>query len=89
MSLDRNYQNFKSDEVQEAMRNLKGEQFKLWVFFMMNQSSFSQKTCEEWGIKKDSYYRGVEELRKKGYLKRIEDGSYEFYAQPRLEVKDF
>jgi hypothetical protein len=43
----------------------------------------SQKACRDWGIKKDSYYAGVEELVSKGYLVPIYVGSniYKFYEK--------
>jgi hypothetical protein len=43
----------------------------------------SQKACHDWGIKKDSYYAGVEELVSKGYLVPIYVGSniYKFYEK--------
>lgn len=67
------------------MKNLKGEQFKLWVYLAMNQNGFdfslSKKACEDWGIKKDSYYRGIEELKNQGYLVELEPGIFEFYTQ--------
>lgn len=78
------------------MNNLKGEQFKLWVYLMMNQNGFefslSKKACANWGIKKDSYYRGIDELRAQGYLVEIEPGIFEFSAEPqevKLSVNDF
>jgi hypothetical protein len=47
----------------------------------------SQKACRDWGIKKDSYYAGVEELVSKGYLVPIYVGSniYKFYEKAIAE----
>ena len=47
----------------------------------------SQKACHDWGIKKDSYYAGVEELVSKGYLVPIYGGSniYKFYEKAITE----
>lgn len=47
----------------------------------------SQKACHNWGIKKDSYYAGVEELVSKGYLVPIYVGSniYKFYEKAIAE----
>ena len=67
------------------MRVLSGSGLKMWLYFNKNQDGFrfalSQKACEEWGIKKDSYYKGISELIDKGYLwKENEKGnSYYFF----------
>lgn len=83
--------------LQEAMKNLKGNSgFKLWCYFNKNQDQYefelSQKACEEWGIKKDSYYNGVNELINKGYLHPICEGSnvFCFYesAREEIDIKD-
>ena len=46
----------------------------MWLYFNKNQDGYkfelSQKACQAWGIKKDSYYDGIRELELKGYLKR-------------------
>ena len=79
------------EALQLAMQNLKGSALKMWLYFNKNQDNYefelSQKACSEWGIKKDSYYSGVEELIKKGYLIPIVYGSniYTFYEIPQLE----
>ena len=60
----------------------------MWLYFNKNQNKYefelSPKDCEMWGIKKSSYYRGIEELEKFGYLKPIKEGSniYRFYEYP-------
>jgi len=47
------------DSLQEAMRNLKGESLKLWLYCNKNQDGFqfelSQKVLADWGLKKDAY----------------------------------
>lgn len=76
------------DALSEAVRTLKGSALKMWLYFNKNQDNhefeLSQKACSEWGIKKDSYYDGVEELIKKGYLAPTHWGSnvYVFYEKP-------
>ncbi len=73
------------------MRDLKGAHLRLWLYFNKNQDGYkfelSPKACSEWGIKKDSYYSGIEELIKKGYLIPIHYGSniYQFYEIPQAE----
>ncbi len=79
------------DALQAAVRDLKGSALKMWLYFNKNQDGYkfelSQKTCSDWGIKKDSYYDGIRELESKGYLLRICEGSniYKFYEKPQSE----
>ena len=79
------------DALQAAVQNLKGSALKMWLYFNKNQDSYkfelSQKACLAWGIKKDSYYAGIEELIRKGYLLPIYEGSniYYFYEKPKAE----
>lgn len=62
------------------------------VYFNKNQDDYqlelSQKACAEWGIKKDSYYNGVNELIRFGFLVPISEGSniYTFYETPLSEI---
>jgi hypothetical protein len=79
-----------------AVHDLKGSALKMWLYFNKNQDGYkfelSQKTCLDWGIKKDSYYDGLRELESKGYLLPIYEGSniYCFYEKPKTEKpKDF
>ena len=64
--------------LQMAALSLKGETFKLWLYFSKNKDGhlleLSQKDAENWGVKKDAYYAGVKALAEKGYLVPI-DGS--------------
>ena len=79
------------DALQAAVQDLKGSALKLWLYFNKNQDGYqfelSQKACRDWGIKKDSYYAGVEELVSKGYLVPIYVGSniYKFYEKAIAE----
>lgn len=79
------------DALQAAVQDLKGSALKMWLYFNKNQDSYkfelSQKACLAWGIKKDSYYAGIEELIRKGYLLPIYEGSniYCFYEKPKAE----
>ena len=58
--------------LQDAMRDLKGETFKMWMYLSKNKNGYqlelSQKDAEQWGIKKDAYYAGVKALIEKHYL---------------------
>lgn len=69
--------------MQNASMNLKDGAFKLWLYLAKNQNNekwiLSQKACEKWGIKKDSYYRGIEQLKEKKYLIEVGDSEFDFY----------
>ena len=79
------------DALSAAVQNLKGSGLKMWLYFNKNQDGYkfelSQKACQLWGIKKDSYYDGIRELESKGYLFPIYEGSniYKFYETPPSE----
>ena len=79
------------DALQAAVQDLKGSALKMWLYFNKNQDGYkfelSQKACQAWGIKKDSYYDGIRELELKGYLIPIYAGSniYKFYEMPPAE----
>ena len=51
----------------------------MWLYINKNQDNYrfelSQKACEEWGIKKDSYYDGIRNLIDNGYLRPLRAGS--------------
>lgn len=85
------YATMNIDALQQAMRDLKGSGLKMWLYFNKNQNNYtfelSRKACEEWGIKKDSYYDGLRKLEEKGYLRQSHQGSnfYQFYETPRTE----
>ena len=63
----------------------------MWLYLNKNQDNYrlelSQKACEEWGIKKDSYYDGVRNLIDKGYLRPQRAGSniYVFFENRLTE----
>lgn len=68
-----------NNALQIAMQQLKGEHLKLWLYLVKNKDNYqlelSQKALEEWGLKKDSYYKAVKTLIDKGYLTPAKDGS--------------
>ena len=51
------------EALQQAMSTLKGSGLKMWLYLNKNQDNYrlelSRVACEEWGIKKDSYYDGI------------------------------
>ena len=63
----------------------------MWLYLNKNQDNYrfglSQKACEEWGIKKDSYYDGIKDLIANGYLRQSQPGSnlYIFYENALTE----
>lgn len=67
------------EALQQAMNILKGSGLKMWLYLNKNQDNFrfdlSRQACEEWGIKKDSYYDGIRNLIDKGYLRPLRAGS--------------
>lgn len=73
------------DALREAMKTLNGSGLKLWLFLNKNQDNFTvnitPSSCQRWGIKKDSYYSGINELIEKNYLVKVfeHDSVYYFY----------
>ena len=67
------------EALQQAMNTLKGSGLKMWLYLNKNQDNYrfdlSRQACDEWGIKKDSYYEGIRNLIDNGYLRQIRDGS--------------
>ena len=81
-SRDNLFATFNLDALQEAMNNLNGSSgLLLWLYLNKNMEGYSlelsQKAAEEWGLKRDSYYRAFKELEAKGYLIVGQHG-YEF-----------
>ena len=64
--------------LQRAMIDLDGAAFKIWMYLAKNKHRFefalSPKAMEDWGIKKDAYYRNKKVLEEKGYLVESKDG---------------
>ena len=79
------------EALQQAMNTLKGSGLKMWLYLNKNQDNYrfelSRKACEEWGIKKDSYYDGFNDLVKHGYLRLSKEGSnvYHFFENALAE----
>ena len=76
--------------TQRALQNLRDSSFRLWFYLAKNKDEFelglSQKACANWGLKKDSYYRAVQELKQKGYL-ILENEVWHFYEEPKEQVE--
>lgn len=74
------------DAMQQAMCNLKEAGLKMWLYLSKNEPGFqlglSRKACEEWGIKKGSYYNGIEDLKNNGYLVEVGSNEYQFNEIP-------
>ena len=74
---------YNQDALQQAMTNLKGSGLKMWLYINKNQDNYrfelSRKVCEDWGIKKDSYYDGFNDLVKHGYLRLSQPNSNIYY----------
>lgn len=79
------------DSLQEAMRNLKGETLKLWLYCNKNQDNYqfelSQKALQDWGLKKDAYQTAKKKLVELGYLVSASEDSniLIFYESPLSE----
>ena len=73
------------DAFKNAVNSLSRQGILLWLIINQNQDGFvlelSQKACEEYSLKKDSYYKAVDELIKNNYLVQESFGSnrYVFY----------
>ena len=78
-----------NEALERACRELKTG-LKLWLYLAHHQDEYefglSQKACESWGIKKDTYYRSRDELIEKKYLVEIGPSRYRFDEIP-VEVQ--
>lgn len=74
-----------------AMKDLKGEAFKLWLYIGKNQNGYTFAlspidAINEWGIgSKSSYTRAVRELIDKGYLVETSPNHFTFYELPKMD----
>ena len=66
------YAQIDMDALKTAMVELDGTAFKIWMYLVRNKNGYefalSPKAMEDWGIKKDAYYRAKKVLEDKGYL---------------------
>ncbi len=85
------YAMYNQEALRQAMSILKGSGLKMWLYINKNQDGYrfelSRQACAEWGIKKDSYYDGFNDLVNKGYLRLSQPGSniYYFYENALAE----
>lgn len=80
----------------QAARALDAAAFKLWCYLARNADGFTLELSQvavdqEFGIKKDVYYRVVKVLKDKGYLVPVREGSnvYNFIEEPVVKADDF
>ena len=94
---DHLYYIYNAEAMKLAMKDLKGESFKLWSYLAHNvegsEFALGQKPCENaTGIKKDAYYSAKDLLIEKGYIVKHEDNHWYFHEiaeKPTLTAKDF
>ena len=89
------YAMYNQEALRQAMTKLKGSGLKMWLYINKNQDNYrfelSRQACAEWGIKKDSYYDGFDDLVIHGYLRPSKPGSniYYFYENALAENPTF
>lgn len=85
------YAMYNQEAMQRAMNKLKGSGLKMWLYINKNKDNYrfdlSRQACADWGIKKDSYYDGFNDLVNKGYLRlsHPESNVYYFYENALAE----
>ena len=74
---------YNQETLRQAMTKLKGSGLKMWLYLCKNKEGYqfelSRKACEDWGIKKDSYYDGFKDLVNNGYLRLSHPNSNIYY----------
>lgn len=77
------YAIYNQESMKQAMNKLKGSGLKMWLYINKNRDNYrfdlSRQACKEWGIKKDSYYDGFNDLVNNGYLRLSHPGSNVYY----------
>lgn len=84
------YAKINIEALTSAMQDLKGESFKLWIYFSKNQDNYnfylSKVDVLRFGIGSvSSYNRAVAELTEKGYLQEVSKDVYNFIERPLKE----
>ena len=69
----KDYLKVSNESLETAMYNLKGNTFKLWVYFTDNANGYGLDMypvdfCTKAGVSDSTYRRSFEELEQKGYL---------------------
>ena len=76
------------DAVMMAQSNLGLAGLRMWLYLTANKDNYqlelSCKACQDVGISRNTYYRGIEELEVKRYLIPRGEGEtyYDFYDMP-------
>ena len=89
-SKEKLYSKINLEALQDAMIDLDGNAFKLWVYFAKNQNGYtfalSPIDAIKWGIgSKKSYDRAVKKLIEEKYLVETSSNHYTFYEVSRKE----
>lgn len=84
------YAKINIEALTSAVQDLKGESFKLWIYFSKNQDNYSFNLSKvdaiNFGIGSiSSYNRAVAELVEKGYLQEVQKDVYNFIEKPRKD----
>jgi hypothetical protein len=82
---NKDYLKVSNDSLEIAMYNLKGNAFKLWIYFADNKQGYLMDLypidfCTKAKVSDSTYRRAFEELEKKGYLikSKTQDNLYLF-----------
>lgn len=81
------YMKINQEAAFAAMGNLTYAGFKMWLYLSKNQAyhnfELSRAACQQVGIDKNAYYRGIDELIEKSYLIAESGNGYRFYQVPQ------
>lgn len=90
------YAKINIEAMNNAMRNLKPNAYKLWCYFAKNQDNYelwlSQLDVHEvTGMSESTYHRAFDELANKQYLIPANSSGryYKFYEIPQVQEQDF
>ena len=79
--------------IADACSSLKGSGFKVWCYLLSNIDNFEwsispQHAENEWGIKRSTFYDGLQELEDKGFIDTDKRIIHQFYkSEVRTEKK--
>lgn len=92
---DNLYAKINIDAMNYAMRDLKPNTFKLWLYFAENQDKYqfylsAMHACKTCGFGKSGYHKAFDELVDKYYLVRdLSDRDfYQFYESPQADPNE-
>lgn len=79
--------------LETAMRSLKGEAFKLWIYLARNRNGLTTALSASHAIvcgigSKSSYDRAVKTLVESGYLVQIDGNNYAFFDLPQNDQRN-